>query len=409
MTPITAMMFRQTSIAQSKKGVIMYKIQLLNKISPAGLEKFSHENYECSTEMEHPDAILVRSTSMHQLELPPSVLTVARAGAGVNNIPCDTYAQQGVVVFNTPGANANAVKELVVLGLLLSSRKVLDSMQWLGSLKGQGNAVIDLVEQGKSKFSGPEIAGKTLGVIGLGAIGAQVANAASALGMTVYGYDPYISIEAAWGLSETVKQAKSLQEICQHSDYVTVHVPYNKDTKGMVDSAMIAAMKTGVRILNFSRADLVDHDDMLEALQERKVSYYVTDFAVDALLDHPYVVAFPHLGASTPESEDNCAKMAAAQIIDYLENGNIENAVNFPNASMANTGLPRICVVHQNIPSMVSQITTIVSTHSLNINNMINASKNELAYTLLDVSDKVSSDLFAAISAVTGVMRVRIV
>lgn len=392
----------------------MYQIKLLDKISPLGLALLEEKNYTHAADLDKPDAVLVRSSSMHDLDLGDQLLAIARAGAGVNNIPLDHYAKQGVVVFNTPGANANAVKELVLLGLLISSRKVPAAMQWLHAMAGQNACVESLVEKQKSKYVGPELMGKTLGVIGLGAIGVLVANAAASLGMTVLGYDPYLRVEAAWGLSKHVHHAKSLQEVFSQSDYLTLHLPTNKHTKQMIDSAAIATMKTGVRLLNFSRGDLIHTDDVLAALTERQLSYYVTDFPNDALLDNPYVIAFPHLGASTPESENNCATMAAAQIIDYLEHGNIKNAVNFPDAAMPRTDGARICVIHQNVPSMVSQITTLVSTKQLNISNMLNASKEDLAYTLLDLpstqnfSPDTATQMVADLSAIEGIIKVRV-
>ncbi|MBC8611693.1 D-3-phosphoglycerate dehydrogenase [uncultured Ruminococcus sp.] len=387
----------------------MYQIKLLNKISPAGLENFDRDLYSWAEEMEEPDAIMVRSASMHDMELPKSVKAIARAGAGVNNIPCDECAANGVVVFNTPGANANAVKELVLLGLLISSRKVAPSMEWIKTLKGEGDQVSKLVEKGKGKFVGPEISGKALGVIGLGAIGVLVCNAASALGMKVYGYDPYLSVDAAWGLSHKIQHATSLKEIYENCDYITVHVPCNKETKGMINSESIAMMKNGVRLLNFARGELVDSADILEALDEKKVSCYVTDFVTDEQIGHPGVVAFPHLGASTPESEDNCARMAALELIDYLENGNIKNSVNMPAASMPKSKYTRLCVIHKNVPSIISKITTVLSDNQINIENMVNSSKQEMAYTMMDVSGTVSDSVTDILTAEDGIIRIRVI
>ena len=387
----------------------MYQIKLLNKISPIGLEKFNPASYVCGEEVEAPDAILVRSASMHDMALPETVAAIARAGAGVNNIPCDECAQNGVVVFNTPGANANAVKELVLLGLLISSRKVADSMEWVKTLSGKGSEVSKLVEKGKSQFVGPEISGKTLGVIGLGAIGAMVANAAVSLGMTVYGYDPFISVDAAWGLSSEIKHAVSLKEIYEMSDYITVHVPCNNETKGMINASSIATMKTGVRILNFARGELVDAEDIVAALKEKKVAAYVTDFPTDEQITTPNVIAFPHLGASTPESEDNCAQMAAAEVIDYLENGNIKNSVNMPSASMPRSGKNRVCIIHKNIPAMLSQISTAFSDNKINIENMLNQSRKDYAYTMIDTNDKVGDAVVDKLSGVDGIIRVRVI
>lgn len=387
----------------------MFKVQLLNKISPVGLEKFDAQLYSCGESVENPDAIMVRSASMHDMELPASVKAIARAGAGVNNIPCDKCAENGIVVFNTPGANANAVKELVLLGLLISSRKVADSMEWVKTLAGKGSEVSKLVEKGKSQFVGPEISGKTLGIIGLGAIGVLVANAATALGMTVYGYDPYISVDAAWGLSSEVKHAASLKEIYEKSDYITIHVPCNAETKGMINAESIATMKNGVRILNFARGELVDAEDIVAALDVKKVSCYVTDFPTDEQITTPGVVAFPHLGASTSESEDNCAKMAAKELRTYLETGNIVNSVNLPNASMPRSGKTRVCVIHKNIPAMLSKISTSFSDAGVNIENMLNQSKKDVAYTMIDTDGEVTTDILNALKALEGVIKIRVI
>ena len=384
----------------------MFQIKTLNKISPAGLDQFSRDKYTCGDEIENPDAILVRSASMHELEFPKSLKAIARAGAGVNTSPCDKCAEQGIVVFNTPGANANAVKELVLLGLLISSRKIAPALDWMKTLKGKGDEVSKLVEKGKSQFVGPEISGKKLGVIGLGAIGVLVANAASHLGMTVYGYDPYLSVNAAWDLSHNVKHATSLKEIFESCDYITVHVPATPETKGMINSESIATMKTGVRILNFARGDLAVPADVLKALEEGKLSAYVTDFATDDMIGASGVVALPHLGASTPESEDNCAFMAAQEVIDFLENGNIKNSVNMPAASMPRATQNRLCIIHKNMPSMVSQITTAMSDNGVNIESMINQSKKDYAYTMLDVSAPVSQEAIDKLNAADGIIRV---
>lgn len=385
----------------------MFQIQTMNKISPAGLDQFDRAKYTWGDEMAAPDAIIVRSAALHDMEFPASLKAIARAGAGVNNIPVDRCTEQGIVVFNTPGANANAVKEMVILALLMSSRKVAASMDWIKTLKGNGAEVSKLVEKGKSQFAGPEIAGKKLGVIGLGAIGILVANAAEALGMTVYGYDPYISVDAAWGLSRSIIHAPSLKEIYENCDYITLHVPANKETKGSINASSIAMMKPGVRIINFARGELVETDDLLSALDERQVKVYVTDFPTDEMLDHPGVVAFPHLGASTPESEDNCARMAAQELIDFLESGNIKNSVNLPDAMMAKTPLPRVCVIHKNAKTIISQISAALS--DLNIENMLNKSKGDYAYTMLDVDRAVPAVALEAVSAVEGVIRVFVV
>lgn len=381
----------------------MFQIQTLNKISPVGMELFDRSKYTWSEDAANPDAILVRSAAMHEMEMPKSLKAIARAGAGVNNIPVDRCTEEGIVVFNTPGANANAVKEMVILGLLMASRKVAASMDWVKTLKGSGADVTKLVEKGKSQFVGPEIMGKKLGVIGLGAIGILVANAAKSLGMTVYGYDPYLSVDAAWGLSRSIIHATSLKEIYENCDYITLHIPANKETKGSINADTIAMMKPGVRIINFARGELVDTADLIAALDEKQVKCYVTDFPADEMLDHPGVVAFPHLGASTPESEDNCARMAAEQVIDFLETGNIKNSVNLPNASMPKTNLPRVCIIHRNVKTIISQVTSVLSV--LNIENMLNKSKGDYAYTMIDVDDEVWDDTLEKVTAIDGVIR----
>ena len=385
----------------------MYEIQTLNKISKVGLAEFTAD-YHCADEQAAPDAILVRSAAMHDMVLPESLLAVARAGAGVNNIPIDRCSEQGIVVFNTPGANANAVKELVIAGLMLASRKIVDGIAWEKTLKGQGDALSKLVEKGKSAFVGPEIAGKKLGVIGLGAIGVLVANAAQALGMTVYGYDPFMSVDAAWKLSRGIHHAITLDEIYAECDYITVHVPLTPDTKELICKKSLDAMKDGVRILNFARADLVCTADTIDALHSGKVASYVTDFAVDALLDEPNVVALPHLGASTPESEDNCARMAAHELMDYLENGNVHNSVNLPNVSLPRGGDERICVFHRNVPNMLAQISGYFSSHGINIENLQSASRKAYAYAIVDVTGS-AANAAEDLSAIDGIVRVRVI
>lgn len=385
----------------------MFNINTLNKISPAGLDNFDRAKYTWGEEAANADAVMVRSASMHEMELDKSLKAIARAGAGVNNIPVEKCAEQGIVVFNTPGANANAVKELVLMALFMSARKVSASMEWVKTLKGSGAEVSKLVEKGKSQFVGPEIMGKKLGVIGLGAIGILVANAAEALGMTVYGYDPYISVDGAWGLSQSIIHANSLKEIYENCDYITVHVPCNKETKGFINASSIAMMKDGVRLLNFSRGELVEEADILDALDEKKVKVYLTDFPTDRMLDHAGVVSFPHLGASTPESEDNCARMAALQLIDYLENGNIKNSVNMPEAIMPRSSLPRICVIHKNVKTIISQISSALS--DVNIDNMLNKSKGDYAYTMLDVEGKVDEAVVEKLNAIEGVIKIRVI
>ncbi len=387
----------------------MFNIKTLNKISPCGLTRFKSDKYTCGDEIDAPEAILVRSASMHDMELPESLLAIARAGAGVNNIPVDKCAEDGIVVFNTPGANANAVKELVIAGLFLSSRKVIPAIDWAKTLKGNGAEVGKMVEKGKGAFAGPEIMGKKLGVVGLGAIGILVANAACALGMEVYGYDPYLSVDAALKLDNSVKHISDINEIYTDCDYISVHVPLTPDTKNMINEQSIAKMKNGVRILNFARGELVNSADIIDALGKGTVAAYVTDFPSDEVIGVEGVVAIPHLGASTQESEDNCAVMAANQIVDYLENGNIKNSVNLPNVVVPRTTTCRICVIHKNIPNMLTQISGAVSANGLNIEKMSNDSKKEYAYTILDVDELVGKDAAAAILAIEGVIKVRVI
>lgn len=388
----------------------MYKIQTLNKISKAGLEQFDPQRYTCGDDVAQPDAIMVRSAAMHDMEFGKELLAIGRAGAGVNNIPTARCAEEGIVVFNTPGANANAVKELVLLGLLLSSRNVPGALEFTASLKGEGDAIPKLVEKGKGQFVGPEIKGKTLGVIGLGAIGVLVCNAARSLGMTVLGYDPYLSVDAAWSLSRGIIHAKNVEDIYKNSDYITVHVPYNDETKHMINADVIATMKDGVRVLNFARGELVDDDAMLAALESGKVSRYVTDFPNAKVVGAKGVVAIPHLGASTPESEDNCARMAALELIDYLENGNIKNSVNMPAVSAPRTGGARICIIHKNVPKMIQNISASFGEHGINIENMTNRSRGDYAYTLIDLKEKeISADMAERLEVVDGIVRVRVI
>lgn len=386
----------------------MYQILTLNKISPLGLDHFDKEKYQYGSEQPAPDGVIVRSAAMHDMEMPASLKAIARAGAGVNNIPVDLCSEKGIVVFNTPGANANAVKELVIAGLLLSARKVVPAIEWASTLKGQGEQVGKLVEKGKSQFVGPELAGKKFGVIGLGAIGVLVANCARHLGMEVYGYDPYLSVDAAWKLSRDVAHAKNVKEIYENCDFISIHVPLNANTKGMINSEAIKMMRPGVRVLNFSRADLVEAADMLEALAAGKVERYVTDFPTDEMLGVENVVAIPHLGASTPESEDNCAEMAVLQMIDYLENGNIVNSVNLPEVNLGVKQGARVGVIHKNIPNMITQLTRVISAENINIDNMMNKSKKDHAYTLLDIGGAVGQAMLDKLAAIDGVIRVNL-
>ena len=363
----------------------MYNILTLNKIAAIGTDRLG-ANYTITDACDTPDAVLVRSASMHDMAMPESLLAIARAGAGTNNIPVDKCAEEGIVVFNTPGANANAVKELVIAGLFLASRNVIGGIEWAKTLKGNGAEVGKMVEKGKSQFVGPEIMGKKLGVIGLGAIGILVANAAKSLGMEVYGFDPFISVDAAWKLKNSIYHANSVEEIYKECDYITIHVPLNPSTKGTINKDTIAMMKDGVRILNYSRDGLVNSADMLEALKSGKVAKYVTDFATDDLLCEEGVVAMPHLGASTPESEDNCAVMAADQVKDYLENGNIKNSVNFPAVSMPRSADTRICVLHRNKPNVIATVTGAIAATGANVDNMESKSRGDFGYMIIDVT-----------------------
>ena len=385
----------------------MYDILTLNKIAKCGTDAFDKAKYTVADAVENPDAIMVRSAAMHDMQFGNKLLAIARAGAGVNNIPVDRCAEEGIVVFNTPGANANAVKELVIAGLLLSSRKVTDAIDWVSTLKGQED-IGKKVEKGKSNFAGPEISGKTLGVIGLGAIGVLVANAAMSLGMKVIGYDPFLSVKAALSLKPGVKTVTDVNDLYAASDYITIHVPYTADTKGTICEKSIAVMKDGVRILNFARGELADTAAVLAAVESGKIACYITDFPSDELIGVKNVICVPHLGASTPESEDNCAVMAASELIDYIENGNIRNSVNFPNAEMNAAGT-KICVLHKNVPAVISEITTILGKASINIDNMINASKKDYAYTLIDAAGNISEDIAAKLSAAENVIKVRVI
>lgn len=386
----------------------MYNIQTLNKISTYGTDNFDKAKYAISDTCENPDAIMVRSAAMHDMAFGSNLLAIARAGAGVNNIPVDKCAADGICVFNTPGANANAVKELVIAGLLISSRKVPEAMNWAQTLKGNGAEVGKMVEKGKSQFAGPEILGKTLGVIGLGAIGVLVANAAIALGMKVVGFDPYLSVKAALGLDPQVKAVADVKELYAASDYVTIHVPFNADTKGTINAETIGMMKDGVRVLNFARGELVDNPAMIAALESGKVASYVVDFPSDEILGVKNAIAIPHLGASTPESEDNCAMMAALELIDYIENGNIKNSVNYPDASMNAVGT-KICIMHKNVPAVISALTAALGDAGINIDNMLNKSKKDYAYTMIDTSADISDAVVEKLKAVDTVIKVRVI
>lgn len=388
----------------------MFKIQTLNKISTQGLAEFPRDDYEVASEILNPDAILLRSADMHSMEIPGSVKAVARAGAGTNNIPIPAMTEKGIVVFNTPGANANAVRELAILSLLMASRPVVQANAWVKTLAGKGSEIADLAEKGKSQFVGPEIRGKTLGVIGLGAIGAMVANSASDLGMKVIGYDPFISIEAAWSLSRSVRKAETLDTILTQSDYITIHVPQTPETKGLINAERIKAMKNGVRIINLARGGLVVNADIIAGINSGKIACFVTDFTDEDLLNNDKIVCLPHLGASTPEAEENCALMAVRQLKNFLETGAIVNSVNFPKCKIEDP-IPvngtRLCISHKNIPNMVGQITTVLAGASLNIAGMVNQNRGDLAYNIIDLDTNVSDEIVDKLQSIDGVIKVR--
>ncbi len=381
----------------------MYNILTLNKIAACGTDKFDKSAYNVADDIANPTAIMVRSAKMHDMELGDDLLAIARAGAGTNNIPVDKCAEQGIVVFNTPGANANAVKELAICGLLMASRKIPEGIAWAQSLKGNGAEVGKMVEKGKSNFAGCEIAGKTLGVIGLGAIGGMLSNIAISLGMDVIGYDPFLSVGAALNLKPQVKVTNNIADIYASSDYISLHVPFNADTKDTINKDTIAQCKDGVRILNFARGELVNSETIVEAVNSGKVARYVVDFPCDEVLGVENIVPLPHLGASTEESEDNCAVMAANELIGYIERGAIRNSVNFPNAELQKTGDVLVCVLHKNIPALLTQITGAVADKGANIENMVNKSKKDWAYTMLDVKGDADIDAIKAIDGVVGV------
>lgn len=385
-----------------------FKIRTFNKISENGLKLFDKNKYEVSDSFENYDSILLRSFKLHDTKLDDNLLAIARAGAGVNNIPIDNCSEKGIVVFNTPGANANGVKELVIMSLMLASRDIIGGIEWVKTLDGKGEEVPKLVEKGKSQFAGPEIEGKKLGVIGLGAIGVMVANSAQSLGMTVIGYDPYISVEAAWGLSRNVKKSVDLSSLISECDYISIHVPLNDKTKGMLNKDLFAKMKNDVIILNFSRAGLVNTTDLIKAIEDKKVSKYVTDFPVQDLIGKKEVIQIPHLGASTPESEDNCAYMACKQTIDYLENGIIVNSVNFPDCDLARSSKYRITITHKNIPNMLGQISTVLAENDFNIINMENRSSGDYAYTIIDINTEVSEEVEKKLNSIDGILKLRL-
>lgn len=387
----------------------MYTIQTLNAISPVIYNHLPQDSYTVAKETAAPDAIIVRSASMLDMELPASLQSIARAGAGYNNIPVDKCTEAGICVFNTPGANANAVKELTLAGLLLASRDIIGGVEWVKELKPGETSVAKQVEKGKSQFVGPEIQGKTLAVMGLGAIGVLVANAAARLGMKVIGYDPFISVENAWALSTTIQRATSLDAMLAEADYVTVHIPLSDKTRNMIDEQVLAKMKPSAALLNFSRAELCDTAAVLAALQAGRLRKYVIDFPTEAVIGQPGVIALPHLGASTPESEDNCADMAALQTRDYLETGSIRNSVNLPACELEPAEKHRITVIHKNIPNMIAQITAQLAGANVNIEHLVNKSRKDVAYTVVDSLDDLPADIVETLSAVEGIIRVRVV
>ncbi len=388
----------------------MFKIQTLNQIDSDGLSLFPLSKYEIASDLPNPDAIILRSFKMHDMELPSTLKAVARAGAGVNNIPIEKCTEKGIVVFNTPGANANGVKELVIAGLMLTSRDIVESAIWARSLIGQGDEVPALIEKGKNNFAGQEIQGKTLAVIGLGAIGVLVANAAKALGMNVVGFDPYISVQHALKLSREVTWVEGIQPLLAQADYVTINVPLTPETKGYINKEKFRMMKNNVRILNFARGGLVDNADLKEAIESGKVARYITDFPDEESLKMKNVISIPHLGASTKESETNCAIMAVNQTIDYLENGNIENSVNFPAANLERGDGCRIIVANKNVPNMVGQITSVLASDGINIDNMLNKKHNGIAYNIIDVTQKsIETSLIEKLKAIDGIFMVRII
>lgn len=382
------------------------KIKTYNKISKKGLNLFP-EQYEVNDAVENEDAILVRSAALHEIAFNPELKAIARAGAGTNNVPIERCNDAGIVVFNTPGANANAVKELVVAAMIMSARPIYPAIEWIQTLNETADFT-KVVEKGKSNFVGPEIAGKRLGVIGLGAIGIKVANLAVHLGMEVYGYDPYLSVDNAWSLSTRVIHAKKLEEIYKKCDFITLHLPEAKDTKGMINAEALQLMKNGTRLLNFARGGLVEANDVIAAVEKGKLAAYVTDFATPEMLGRKNIYPLPHLGASTPESEENCAVMAVQQLKDYLENGNIVNSVNMPTVTMDRSGHARVVCVHRNVPNMIAQITNVLSQEGINIANLLNKSKGEMAVTLVDIESNVG-DIKEKIEAIDQVLKVRII
>ena len=387
----------------------MYNIKTINKISPVGLDKLKAKGCNVGEDIAAPDGIIVRSADMHDYEVNPELLGVARAGAGYNNIPIDELAEKGIVVFNSPGANAEAVKEQTVCSMVLASRDVVGSIEWVKSIADQGNKIPTLVEKGKSNFAGPELMGKTVGVLGLGATGALVANACLALDMDVIGYDPFMSVEAAWRLSRDAKRADDIEEIFRNCDYISINIPYNEDTHHMLDAKAFSKMKDGVRIINESRAEIVDDDAMLAAIASGRVGKYVTDFPNEKVVGVENIIALPHLGACTPESEEKSAVMAARELYDYLANGNIKNSVNFPDATLERMGVSRVCILHQNVPTMLNQFLEITCSTGLNVENMINKAYGAYAYAMIDLNSRLDANQVAKIDRIPEVIRVRVV
>jgi D-3-phosphoglycerate dehydrogenase / 2-oxoglutarate reductase len=386
----------------------MYRIKTLNKIASIGLAQLDKGRFVVEDDCTNPDGILVRSAKMHDYEFPEALRAIARAGAGTNNIPIDRCSEAGIVVFNTPGANANAVKEEVIFAMLAASRRMFEANEWARKEAASGADVLTTMEKAKSQFAGPEIMGKTLGIIGLGAIGAKVADAALALGMSVVGYDPYLSVSAALSLDRHVNVVNNLDDLLKVSDYITIHVPLNDSTRDTIDADAISKMKGNVRIINLARNGLVNVDAILAALKSGRVAAYVTDFPESEVANVPGVIALPHLGASTPESEDNCAVMAAHEMQDYLDNGNITNSVNMPNVSMERSGVARVCVIHRNVPNLLAQITAVASAAGMNVENLANKSRKEYAYTMMDVDNKVNDEVVKQLAAIDGVIRIRV-
>jgi len=387
----------------------MYRIKTLNKISPVGLNTFDKEKYLIGEDLTDESAILVRSAKLHDYDFPSSLLAIARAGAGVNNIPLDRCSEQGIVVFNTPGANANAVKELVLCAMLMGSRDVNSSIQWVRSQVDSGIDVATVVEKGKSAFAGPELYHKTLGIIGLGAIGVLVANMAVAMGMDVYGYDPYLSIDTALRLDRHIHVVKDVADLYKRADYITLHISFNDKTRHMIDKKAIAAMKRGVRFINLARGEIVDDDAMIAALDTGWVATYITDFPTNKIVNAPNVIAMPHLGASTPESEQNCAVMAAHELQDYLEHGNIRRSVNMPETVLERSGVCRLCILHKNVPAMLANITTLLSKDNANVENLTNKSKGDYAYTIVDLGSKVEPNVVEDVKNLANVIRLRVI